>query len=251
MVQRINGSVKTSKAAHVSTAIHDFCQVSPSTVQVVDDCPDSEEKWREAAARKNCAAHASNCSEPERLEYHCVINTFVNVTLEVCAYGKTIHLGYCTEYSLSGNIIQQSFRANCSQFTDNPCLNGYQSTDAYKYPECYGLTKKTTAQPAVTSTLSTTNVTHVNKEKQADGRTSKDLLLPVILVVVIGFIFAVIGMYLRFMRRRKKCSFFRKKDHEIIYEEELKSLRVTVDTKSEDINIAPSGQIIGNAIVSF
>lgn len=42
--------------------------------------------------------------------------------------------GYCTEYSLGGNIIQQSFRANCTQFTENPCPheNGYQSTDAYK-----------------------------------------------------------------------------------------------------------------------
>lgn len=60
------------------------------------------------------------------------------------------------------------------------------------------------------------------REKQADGRTSKDLILPVILVVVIGLIFAVIGMYLRFIRRRKKCSFFRKKgnisiDFDVIY----------------------------------
>lgn len=62
-------------------------------MQVVDDCPDSEYKWRQAAARKNCSAFASVCDEPGRLEYHCVINTFVNETLEVCAYGKIIHLG--------------------------------------------------------------------------------------------------------------------------------------------------------------
>lgn len=40
--------------------------------------------------------------------------------------------GYCTEYNLGGNIIQQSFRTNCTQFTKNPCPLGYQSTDAYK-----------------------------------------------------------------------------------------------------------------------
>lgn len=59
----------------------------------VENCPDSAEKWKEAAARKNCAAYANQCDEPDRLVYHCVINTFVNETLEVCAYWKTIHLG--------------------------------------------------------------------------------------------------------------------------------------------------------------
>lgn len=77
----------------VSTTIGDSCPVSQSTVQAVDDCPNTKEKRREAATRKNCAAYASQCDEPDRLEYHCVINTFVNETLEVCAYGKIIHLG--------------------------------------------------------------------------------------------------------------------------------------------------------------
>lgn len=62
-------------------------------MEIVDDCPVSEEEWREAATRKNCSAYASQCDKPERFVYHCVINTFVNETLEVCAYWKTIHLG--------------------------------------------------------------------------------------------------------------------------------------------------------------
>lgn len=77
----------------MSRAISDSCSVSPSTVQVVDDCPGSEEKWRDAAARKNCAAYANRCSEPEKLVYHCLINSFVNITLEVCAYSRIIVLG--------------------------------------------------------------------------------------------------------------------------------------------------------------
>lgn len=40
--------------------------------------------------------------------------------------------GYCTEYSLGGNIIQQSLVATCTQFTKNPCPLRYQSTDAFK-----------------------------------------------------------------------------------------------------------------------
>lgn len=76
----------------------------------------------------------------------------------------------------------------------------------------------------------------MNNETQEDGGPSKDFLLPVILVSFIVFIFAVLAMYWR----KKKCSFFRKKDKKDVYDEELKSLRVTVDTKTEDIHIEPS-----------
>lgn len=62
-------------------------------MEIVDDCPDTEVKWKEAATRKNCAAYANQCDEPKRLEYHCVINTYVNQTLDVCAYRQNIVLG--------------------------------------------------------------------------------------------------------------------------------------------------------------
>lgn len=67
-------------------------------MEIVDDCPDSEREWREAAVRKNCSAHASRCDEPERLLYHCVINAFVNETLEVCAYRRNIVFGRISSY---------------------------------------------------------------------------------------------------------------------------------------------------------
>lgn len=238
----------------VSTAISDSCPVSPSTVEIVDGCPDSAEKWREAAARKNCGAVASLCDEPERLMYHCVINAFVNETLEVCAYRRNIVFGYCTEYSLGGNIIQHSSRANCVQFTNDPCPLGYQSTDAYKYPGCYELTKKTTAQPAVTSTLSTTNVTHVNNGKEGDEGSSKDTLLLVLPLTLSGVVLsiAVLSIVTIFMCRKGKRIFIRKKDHKIPEINEVESplltVKPTVDTEtgSEDKHIAPSGQTIGN-----
>lgn len=69
------------------------CSISGSTVKVVENCPDSEEKWMEASARKNCLAYASQCDEPVKLVYHCVINTYVNQTVEVCAYAQNIALG--------------------------------------------------------------------------------------------------------------------------------------------------------------
>lgn len=69
------------------------CEVTKSTIQFVDDCPDSEKKWREAAARKNCSAYAIQCDEPKKLVYHCVIDEYVTKTLEVCAYKRFIFLG--------------------------------------------------------------------------------------------------------------------------------------------------------------
>lgn len=123
-------------------ASSDSCNISRSTVQIVEDCPRSEETWREAAARKNCASYASQCSEPEKLKYHCVINPFINQTLEVCAYAQNIVLGFCAEYSVSGNMIQESAETNCPNFKKNPCPIFYRSTEAYKYPGCYNLTKK-------------------------------------------------------------------------------------------------------------
>lgn len=120
-------------------ASNDACDVSGSTIQVVYNCPDSEDKWREAAARKNCAAYANQCSDPNRLVYHCLINEYINQTLEVCAYAQNIVLGYCTYYS--GNRILPNFRTSCKKFVMNPCPDFYRSTEAYKYQGCYELTK--------------------------------------------------------------------------------------------------------------
>lgn len=81
----------------------DSCRISRSTVQIVKDCPKSEEQWKQAAVRKNCEAYAGQCSKPERLEYHCVINPFMNQTLEVCAYAQNIVLG---KFSFTIDLIQ-------------------------------------------------------------------------------------------------------------------------------------------------
>lgn len=86
-------SFYTKFVIQVSSGVSDSCPISRKTVKIVDGCPDSGEKWREAAARKNCGAYASKCDEPERLVYHCVINPYVNKTLEVCAYAQNIALG--------------------------------------------------------------------------------------------------------------------------------------------------------------
>lgn len=121
------------------------CEVTRSTVQVVNGCPDSEESWREAAVRKKCDVPAKQCSEPERLEYHCVINPYINQTLELCAYAQNIVGGTCASYSSSGNVIQENWNIDCSKFKEKACPQVYRSNVAYKYQGCYRLIIKPTA----------------------------------------------------------------------------------------------------------
>lgn len=81
--------------------IDDSCPISKETVQIVDDCPPNEQQWIEASERKNCLAYAKYCENPDKFAYHCVINSNLNETLEVCAYVQNIvggNLKLCREY---------------------------------------------------------------------------------------------------------------------------------------------------------
>lgn len=150
----------------IAISARESCTISPRTVEIVEKCPDNEEEWTRAAARKNCAAYARYCSNPTEFVYHCVINSYINATLEVCAYKAYIVLGRCTEYSSSGNRIQMNVRTDCYSFSNNPCPLFYMSTKTYKYPGCYELAKKSTSskenQSADNSTKSFRNIGEVS-----------------------------------------------------------------------------------------
>lgn len=178
----------------------DSCSISILTVQRVENCPDSEEKWKEAAARKKCEDYAIFCSEPEKLKYHCVISSFMNETLEVCAYKQNIVLGHCTDYSVSGNLIKQNWRTNCKVFEKKPCPLFYLSTEAYKYPGCYELTKRSkklspihhTVFSSVYDTMHTTanssRLLLTGKKQEFDNSTDEDALIIICSLSSIAFI---------------------------------------------------------------
>eukprot|EP00105_Crassostrea_gigas_P036662 XP_019920810.1 PREDICTED: uncharacterized protein LOC105323881 [Crassostrea gigas] len=89
----------------------------------------------------NCESIEQRCSdEQHRFQYHCVINAWRNATLEVCALNRTI-IGYCTEYSINGTVIQDNYGADCTKFNP-PCPTSYNSAEAYKYQTCYDLVKR-------------------------------------------------------------------------------------------------------------
>lgn len=192
----LHGEAKTLVAGSNS------CGVTRSTVQVVDGCPVSEKSWREAAEKKRCDVPAKQCSEPEKLVYHCVINPYINQTLEVCAYAQNIVGGRCASYDISGNVIQENWSEHCSKFNENACPTYYRSDYAYRYPGCYNLTKKLTADtnnPLSTSHPDTTVVPttpssnmFTDKHVEMPGKDEKmDTNTATIIAIIVGVLLAV------------------------------------------------------------
>lgn len=223
------------------------------------DCPDSVDKWKEASERKNCTQYASQCSEPEKLEYHCVINPFINETLEVCAYGQNIVLGHCAEYSSSGNLIQPNLNTNCMDFSSKPCPIAYKSTEAYKYPGCYDLTKKTTVteqtetkpDPKCTTVTSYTSSSQLfDKIGNEDNADRYPGVLTISLLTLILLLLLTSGLLTLLVRHLKKKTYhsrsyrygikdFKKNSNEVV-------TFTNVENETGNNEIAPSGQQINN-----
>ncbi|XP_056014218.1 uncharacterized protein LOC125675199 isoform X2 [Ostrea edulis] len=116
--------------AHFSILDPEFCEISKLTREVVESCPTDEESWIKASVKKNCSLFTDKCTG--KLEYHCVINPWQNLTVEVCAPSTRIRRGHCAEYNHRGGKIQEFYIKNCKA-----CTEDYTSTDAYQYQECY------------------------------------------------------------------------------------------------------------------
>lgn len=63
------------------------CPESIATVHYVNSCPQSAEKWAEAAERLKCHSISTNCTT---FVYHCVMNPYKTRLIEVCAPKKLI-----------------------------------------------------------------------------------------------------------------------------------------------------------------
>nr|XP_022289123.1 uncharacterized protein LOC111101105 isoform X3 [Crassostrea virginica] len=146
------------------------CAISNQTVQPVEDCPRTAEEWRKAAARKNCSAYAHHCDRPDQFVYHCVINPYINETLEVCAYSQKIVHGYCAEYSKVGTRIQGNENAPCQ----NCPKDGYRSNETFNYPECYNLVKKS-AEKIPPTAIIRPNTTDVSNTDSSNKKEATDL----------------------------------------------------------------------------
>lgn len=141
-----------------------YCSEAVKSVVRVASCPTSLEEWSRAASKKNCTENATqqSCTTADKFVYHCVINSYRNETLEVCAPRRVITgislmnclsiisifliyfslqlnkvddnfslLGHCTEFNVVGGIIQSHSTVSCNK-TFPKCDKVYKSSDAYK-----------------------------------------------------------------------------------------------------------------------
>lgn len=72
---------------HPADTLGKHCLASLATVQTVTSCPTNEAELSRAKQRKQCKhlAFIQKCATPEKFKYHCVLNTWNNDTVEVCA----------------------------------------------------------------------------------------------------------------------------------------------------------------------
>lgn len=122
------------------------CQKSILTVRHVASCPTDAKSWREAAKKLNCDSVTQNCAlssglntQNHRFQYHCLMNSHRNETVEVCALNRLI-LGFCAEFDMNAAVVQENYDADCK--THNPpCPEFYDSAETYKYQSCYELVR--------------------------------------------------------------------------------------------------------------
>ncbi|XP_061168339.1 uncharacterized protein LOC133177297 [Saccostrea echinata] len=107
------------------------CPMATTTIKYVPHCPMNKADWETAATKKNCSNMKQNCVRKEDFQYHCVVNSWINATMEVCS-PTWYCMGFCAEFNIRGERIQDNFNAPCTSLT-NPCPARYLSSESYLY----------------------------------------------------------------------------------------------------------------------
>lgn len=172
------------------TSQNRYCQEAVDSVTTVESCPTTKAEWDAAARRKNCSNIASTqtCSDVDQFVYHCVINGYRNVTVEVCAPSRII-FGHCVEFNDGGGVIQDQRFAKCND-TFPKCESIYSSVDAYKYPDCYKLVSL--RDTVYSTTTSRTNTVATAAAYESDSAENIGIIAAVVSVTIIPLIVAII-----------------------------------------------------------
>lgn len=96
----------------IPVSADDFCPEIVNSVEEVASCPTTTQENDRAASKKNCSriTLGKKCNNYQLL-YHCVINGYVNQTLEVCAPRKQISGGNVLHiYISTGTCIPTEIR---------------------------------------------------------------------------------------------------------------------------------------------
>ncbi|XP_055999100.1 uncharacterized protein LOC130047749 isoform X2 [Ostrea edulis] len=110
------------------------CEESLVTLETVYKCPSNKTQYETAERRKNCSRY--NHTTCKSFQYHCAFNENMTGLVEVCTTSRYILSGRCAEFNTGYKTIRDSYSTNCTGF-DPPCPLYYNSTETYKYSDCY------------------------------------------------------------------------------------------------------------------
>ncbi|XP_034327359.2 uncharacterized protein [Magallana gigas] len=174
-----------------------YCQEAVDSLEIVTSCPTSKIDWEIAAGKKNCEKKASrqNCDSLERFKYHCVINGFRNELVEVCAPSRII-FGHCTEFNVHGGVIQDQMSTPCNDAFPK-CDLIYNSSDAYKYPDCYMLVTNDEVLLTIPKYTTTSSAfKRITSDKQAFVKTLVIIAAVLVVLILIMIIIVALGKLL-------------------------------------------------------
>ncbi|XP_078319143.1 uncharacterized protein LOC144620906, partial [Crassostrea virginica] len=100
-----------------------------ATATTVLSCPSNAKEWDERSLKKGCSQIKHTCRS---FKYHCVVNSWLNETIEVCAPVRIIVGKTCAEYNSGGKTIQRNLKVDCKE-----CPDVYSSVKSFLYQKCY------------------------------------------------------------------------------------------------------------------
>nr|XP_022311437.1 uncharacterized protein LOC111116743 [Crassostrea virginica] len=126
------------------------CPTSAASVSIIDNCPMNSSEWNQRATQKNCSMYPQTCNKP--LQYHCLLNTYGNESIEVCAPDTLLNNDFCPSFNINQQRILEQF--NCTSLIADCPERPYNSTSILNYKGCmkqlYG-----SMMPSTDSTLTT------------------------------------------------------------------------------------------------
>ncbi|XP_062603154.1 uncharacterized protein LOC134264918 [Saccostrea cucullata] len=131
----------------------------------------------------------------------------MNATMEVCI-PIWFCIGFCAEYNLQGERIQDNFNAPCTTFS-KPCPPRYLSSDAYLYQECYRLVEIQKKKSVFVVT------TEDNGIRQDVPNNGTETIIIVSILCTIAALLSMLAVILYRRQRERRSNNVRTHDEEI------------------------------------
>lgn len=136
------------------------CPESVDTALIhITKCPQNRKEVEDRSETFKCKNRKQNCTTRNLYKYHCVLNSKGDGYIELCAPEVEIIGRRCTEFTTGGKFLQEHLESRCAT-----CPFKYNSSESYKYEECYQLEFSR-------------NLSSIRTEKTTESSTNKQMVI--------------------------------------------------------------------------